>query len=286
MRHIDEDTITQAVIARHAGAADARLREVMTSLVQHLHAFARDVKLTEAEWLAAIRFLTEVGEITSEQRQEFVLLSDTLGLSMLVTALNHRAPKGCTEATVLGPFHVAGAPCVAPGGDVGRGAKGEPCFVRGRVLALDGKPLAGAEVQVWHADADGLYDVQYGAEHGLHARGVLTSGADGRFHFRSILAEPYPIPHDGPVGRMLEALGRHPWRPAHLHFMISAPGYERLVTHVFREGGAYLESDAVFGVRASLIADWVRHDAGPTPDGGTSAAPFYTLDFDFVLNPA
>jgi hydroxyquinol 1,2-dioxygenase len=289
MRPIDEDTITQAVIASHASAGDARLREVMTSLVQHLHAFAREVKLTEDEWAAGIRFLTETGHLCSDERQEFILLSDTLGLSMLVTALNHRKPRGCTEATVFGPFHVEGAPRVEPGGDVARGAKGEPCFVRGRVKALDGTPIPGAEIEVWQADADGRYDVQYpagGPTRTHRARGVLTSGADGEFQFRSILAESYPIPHDGPVGHMLQALGRHPWRPAHLHFMITAPGYERLVTHVFRAGDRYLDSDAVFGVRASLVADWVRHDPGPTPDGGTSAVAFHTLHFDFVLDKA
>jgi hydroxyquinol 1,2-dioxygenase len=286
MRHIDEDTITQAVIARHANAEDARLREVMTSLVQHLHAFAREVELTEAEWFEGIRFLTEVGHITDDRRQEFILLSDTLGLSMLVTALNHRKPRGCTEATVFGPFHVEGAPHYEHGADVGRGAPGEPCYVRGRVKDLEGRGIAGAEVQVWQADAEGFYDVQRQDLKEFQARGILTSGADGGFHFKSIVAEAYPIPHDGPVGQLLEKLGRHPWRPAHLHFMISAPGYERLITHVFRAGDPYLDSDAVFGVRSSLVADWVRHDPGPTPDGGKSAVPFYTLDFDFVLNRA
>jgi len=254
--------------------------------VQHLHAFARDVKLTEAEWFAGIRFLTEVGHITSETRQEFILLSDTLGLSMLVTALNHRKPKGCTEATVFGPFHVEGAPHYEHGGDVANGAVGEPCFVRGHVRLLDGTPVAGAEIQVWQADSQGRYDVKDEGEHGHRAHGILSSGADGGFHFRSVLAEPYAIPSDGPVGRMLQALGRHSWRPANLHFMITAPGCQRLITHVFRAGGEYLDSDAVFGVRSSLIADWVRHDPGPTPDGGTSAVPFYTLDFDFVLDKA
>jgi hydroxyquinol 1,2-dioxygenase len=273
MRHIDEDTITQAVIARHAGAADARLREVMTSLVQHLHAFARDVKLTEAEWLTAIRFLTEAGEITDAQRQEFVLLSDTLGLSMLVTALNHRKPKGCTEASWFGPFHAAGTASAHAGKPLVQGAQGAPCFVQGRVLGLGGTPIPGAEVQ-------------FAGGPGHLERGVLSSGADGGFRFRSLLAEPYPIPHDGPVGRLLEALGRHPWRPAHLHFMVTAPGYEPLVTHVFREGDRYLDSDAVFGVRQSLITDWVRHEPGRTPDGATSSEPFYTFDFDFVLNKA
>jgi hydroxyquinol 1,2-dioxygenase len=284
MRNINEDTITQAVIARHTQAKDARLREVMTSLVQHLHAFAREVKLTEAEWFEGIRFLTEVGHITDDQRQEFILLSDTLGLSMLVTVLNHRKPQGCTESTVYGPFHVEGAPRIEPGGDVARGAPGEPCFVSGRVRNLDGEGIADAEIEVWQADASGLYDVQHADLKELRARGVLRSGAGGEFRFKSIVAEAYPIPNDGPVGRMLERLDRHPWRPAHLHFMITAPGYERLITHVFRNGDQYLDSDAVFGVRSSLIADWVRHEPGPTPDGGASAVPFYTLDFDLVLN--
>jgi hydroxyquinol 1,2-dioxygenase len=288
MRHIDEDTITQAVIARHAAAQDTRLREVMTSLVQHLHAFAREVKLTEAEWCEGIRFLTECGRLYNERRQEFVLLSDTLGLSMLVAALNHRKPSGCTESTMSDPFHVDGAPRCSDGAESARGAQGEPCYVRGCVRALDGTPIAGAEVQVWQSDGDGLYGVRspdaQGDNQGHYARDVLISSADGSFHFRSVVPAPHTIPHDGPVGRMLQALGRHPWRPAHLHFMITAPGCERLVTHVFRAGGKYLDSDAVFGVRRSLVAEWVRHGPGATPDGLRSDVPFYTLDFAFVLN--
>jgi hydroxyquinol 1,2-dioxygenase len=284
MRNIDEDNITQAVIARHAAAGDARARELMTSLVQHLHAFAREVKLTEAEWTEGIRFLTECGQMCGDRRQEVALLSDTLGLSMLVTALNHRKPRGCTESTVFGPFHVEGAPHCEHGSDAGHGARGEPCYVRGHVRALNGTPIAGAEVRVRQSDADGLYGVQRPGEPEQRARGILISGADGGFEFKSVVAGPYPIPHDGPVGRMLQMLGRDPWRPAHLHFMITAPGYERLVTHVFRKGDRYLDSDAVFGVRSSLIADWVHHGPGRTPDGRTSAEPFTTLDFAFVLN--
>lgn len=284
MRNIDEDTITQAVLARHAGAVDARVREVTTSLVQHLHAFVRDVKLTEAEWFEGIRFLTETGHITDERRQEFILLSDVLGVSMLVTALNNRKPEGCTEATVFGPFHVPGAPHHALGDDVSNGAPGEPTFVRGRVRGLDGEGVPDAEIEVWQADQEGHYDVQVPDLDEHRARGVLRSAADGSFHFRSILAESYPIPHDGPVGRLLQKLGRHPWRPAHLHFMITAPGYQRLITHVFRQGDRYLDSDAVFGVRSSLIADWIRHEPGIAPDGTALAQPFHTLDFDFVLD--
>ena len=274
MRNLTQDNITQAVIARLADTPDPRLKEIMTSLVQHLHAFARDVKLTEAEWFQGIDFLTRVGHITDDKRQEFILLSDTLGLSMLTVAMNNEKPAGCTESTVFGPFYVAGAPDYALGDDVANGAAGVPCEVRGQVRGLDGEPVAGAEMHVWQADAEGKYDVQRpGGQH--QARGVLHTDGEGRYHFRSILAEAYPIPDDGPVGDMLKATARHPWRPAHLHFMIQAPGYETLITHVFRAGDRYLDSDAVFGVRQSLVADWVEQ-----PGGGWQVA------YDFVLNPA
>lgn len=286
MRNINEDTITQAVLEAMTDCENARLRSVMTSLVQHLHAFARDVELTEAEWFEGIKFLTDAGHITDEKRQEFILLSDVLGLSMLVTAQNNAKPPGCTESTVFGPFFVDGAPQFDHGADISNGAKGAPCLVSGQVRGVDGEPIANALIDVWQSDDDGHYDVQSPDALGHYehrARGRLLSGADGGFHFRSILAEHYPIPHDGPVGSMLAALGRHPWRPAHLHFMIQAPGYERLITHVFREGDKYLDSDAVFGVRTSLIADWVRQ--APSTDGGEENAELYTLEYDFVLNP-
>lgn len=275
MKNLDQYNITQAVLARLSQTPDPRLKQIMTSLVQHLHAFAREVKLTEAEWKQGIDFLTATGQKCDDQRQEFILLSDTLGLSMLTVAMNNDKPAGCTEATVFGPFHVEGAPQLEHGADVANGAPGEPCQVRGNVRGLGGEAVAGAEIDVWQADADGLYDVQREGLGHAQGRGVLRSGADGRFHFQSVVAEPYPIPDDGPVGDMLRATKRHPWRPAHLHFMIRAPGYETLVTHVFRDGDPYLDSDAVFGVRQSLVADWVKQ-----PDGST------TLDFDFVLNPA
>ncbi|NIF18231.1 intradiol ring-cleavage dioxygenase [Pantoea sp. Cy-639] len=289
MRSINEDTITQAVIAAMAACDNPRLLTLMTSLVQHLHSFAREVALSEVEWEQAIGFLTEVGHITDDKRQEFILLSDTLGLSTLVTAQNNAKPCACTESTVFGPFFVEGAPELALGADIANGACGEPCFVSGQVRGLDGQPVANALIDVWQSDEEGHYDVQSPAPDGEHehrARARLRTDDEGYFHFRSILAVPYPIPHDGPVGRMLEALGRHPWRPAHLHFMIVAPGYERLITHVFRNGCAYLDSDAVFGVRSTLVADWVRHDPGLAPDGTRSPVPFYTLRYDFVLNTA
>ncbi|MBX3588965.1 MAG: intradiol ring-cleavage dioxygenase [Ramlibacter sp.] len=275
MRNLNQDTITQAVMARFANTPDPRLKEIINSLVRHLHAFAREVKLTEAEWMAGIEFLTRVGHITDDQRQEFILLSDTLGLSMLTVAMNNDKPAGCTEATVFGPFHVEGAPHYEHGADVANGAVGQPCEVRGTVRGLGGEPVAGAVMEVWQADAEGKYDVQRQDLPAAQARGVLHSGPDGRYHFKSILAEAYPIPDDGPVGDMLRATNRHPWRPAHLHFMIKAPGYETLITHVFRNHDQYLDSDAVFGVRQSLIADWVQQ-----PDG------HWLVEFDFVLAPA
>lgn len=280
-----DNGITQSVLDSFSGCGDERLKAIMSGLVKHLHAFAQDVRLTEDEWFAGIRFLTEVGQMCDDKRQEFILLSDTLGLSMLVTASNNDRPPGCTEATVFGPFFVEQAPVVANGADIAGGVGGEPCCVSGVVRGLDGTPVGGAQIDVWQSDADGFYDVQYPELEHHRARARLHSRPDGSFDFRSIVAVPYQIPNDGPVGKMLQRLGRHAWRPAHLHFMIVAPGYERLITHVFRSDGPYLDSDAVFGVRPSLVAEWVRHDAGSAPEGLTMTTPFYTLHHEFVLNP-
>lgn len=284
MRNLDEQTITQAVLTRNAGTEDRRLHEIMTSLVQHLHAFARETRLTEAEWEKGVAFLTAVGQICSPTRQEFILLSDTLGLSTLVIAQNHKKPVGCTEATVFGPFHVQDVPHFELGADIASDLPGTPWFVSGCIRNIDGEAIPQADIEVWQADDAGFYDVQKDGLEAYHGRAVLQADGEGRYYFRTIVPECYPIPHDGPVGKMLQALERHPWRPAHLHFMISAPGYERLVTHVFREGGEYLDSDAVFGVRSSLIANWVRHESGIAPDGSRHETPFFTLEFDFVLN--
>ncbi|MFI4926076.1 MAG: intradiol ring-cleavage dioxygenase [Burkholderiales bacterium] len=274
MRDLNHRNITEAVIARFDDTPDPRLKQIFTSLVQHLHDFAREVKLSEAEWAEGIRFLTETGQKCDDQRQEFILLSDVLGLSMLTVAMNHDTPYGCTEPTVFGPFHVDGAPDHELGADIANGAPGAPCQVSGTVCSSDGQPLPGAVIEVWQADAEGHYDVQVeGAGH--RARGVFRSDANGRFAFRTVVPQAYPIPDDGPVGELLRAGGRHPWRPAHLHFMVDAPGHELLVTHVFRSDDAYLDSDAVFGVRQSLVADWHVQ-----PDGSGS------LHFDFVLAPS
>ncbi len=275
MRNLDQHTITPEVIDRFARTPDPRLKRIMTSLVTHLHEFAREVELTEAEWAQGIAFLTRTGQKCDARRQEFILLSDVLGLSMLTVAMNNDKPAGCTEATVFGPFFVEGAPRYDQGGDVANGAVGEPCDVHATVRGIGGEPVAGATIDVWQADADGTYDVQRPGLQTAQARGTLRSGMNGACHFSTVVAEAYPIPTDGPVGDLLTATARPAWRPAHLHFKIEAPGYEPLVTHVFREGDRWLDSDAVFGVRQSLIADWVRQ-----PDGR------WRMDYDFVLNPA
>ena len=274
MENLNANHITESVLERLANTPDPRLKEIMLSLVRHLHGFAREVKLTEAEWLKGIEFLTQTGHITNAQRQEFILLSDVLGLSMLTVVMNNDKPDACTQATVLGPFHVEDAPHYKLGDDVANGAKGQPCQVQGSVKGVQGEAVAHARIEVWQSDEKGLYDVQYADRSQHQARGILTADAQGRFHFQSILAMPYPIPHDGPVGQLLAATARHPWRPAHLHFKIEAPGYETLITHVFRKDDPYLASDAVFGVRESLVTDWLQ-----LADGS------YQLDFDFVLNP-
>jgi hydroxyquinol 1,2-dioxygenase len=275
MRNLNQHTITPEVIERLARTPDPRLKQIMTSLVTHLHDFAREVKLTEAEWASGIAFLTATGQKCDDKRQEFILLSDVLGLSMLTVAMNTEKPAGCTESTVFGPFFVEGAPHHAHGDDLANGAAGEPCEVRGTVQGIGGEPIAGAVIDVWQADSSGHYDVQHAGLDRAQCRGVLHSNADGAFYFRTVVAEAYPIPTDGPVGTLLEATARHPWRPAHLHFKIEAPGYEPLITHVFRDGDRWLDSDAVFGVRQSLVATWVAQ-----PDGT------HTLDYRFVLNNA
>lgn len=286
MRNINEDTITTAVLESLAGCDNPRLKEVMSALACHLHDFAREVKLTEAEWMEGIRFLTATGQKCDDKRQEFILLSDTLGLSMLTVALNHSKSAQATEATVFGPFHVESAPQLEQGEDMSGGAAGEPLFVNATVRGTGGEAVPHAEVDVWEADAHGFYDVQRTELTGPQGRAVFRTDGEGRLKFKAVLPVAYPIPTDGPVGRMLSALKRHPWRPAHVHFIVKAPGYETLITHVFVDGDAYLDSDAVFGVRSSLIGDYRRREAGNAPDGSAHVQPFHTLDFQFVLEPS
>lgn len=272
-----EATSAEDVSARHAGCTNPRLAEVMSSLVRHLHAFAKDIHLTQAEWELAIGFLTRTGQICSDQRQEFILLSDVLGLSMLVDAMGNRRPPGATENTVFGPFHVADAPRRQMGDSICLDGKGEACLFEGRVLDLAGQPISGATVDVWSDNADGFYDVQQpGIQPPGNNRGVFVTGPDGHYAFVGIKPVSYPIPDDGPVGQMLHHLGRHPYRPAHMHYLITAPGFQRLVTHTFVGGDDYLTSDAVFGVKASLIAPYELLEGQAT---------LWRSPFDFVLTP-
>lgn len=282
-----EEELVDRVLASFDGADDARLKQIMRSAVRHLHAFLRDVRLTEEEWKHGIDFLTAVGHLTNERRQEFILLSDTLGVSMQTIAINNQADAHATEATVFGPFFVADSPEVELGGDISSGAAGEPCWVEGTVTGVDGTPAPGAKIEVWEADEDGLYDVQYD-DGRVAARASLRSDEQGRYSFWAITPTPYPIPHDGPVGRMLDAVGRSPMRASHLHFMVTAPGCRTLVTHIFVRGDDLLDKDSVFGVKESLVKDFLRQPAGtPTPDEREMGGRTWSrVLFDIVLAPA
>jgi hydroxyquinol 1,2-dioxygenase len=286
-RNLSETALTRAVLDSFATSTSPRFREVIDSLVRHLHAFADEVQLTENEWSAGIDFLTRTGHMTDDKRQEFVLLSDVLGLSMQVIAINHRHPDGATESTVFGPFFFEGSPAFHNGDDIAAGAPGVPCWMGGRVLSTGGAPIADALIEVWQADEDGFYDVQLADLDAARGRGHLRSAEDGRFWFWSVLPEAYPIPDDGPVGLLLRAAGRSPMRPAHVHFKIETSGYATLITHVFVDGDRYLDTDAVFGVKSSLIAPFERHEPGsPTPDGRKLDGPWYSMHYDMVLAPA
>ncbi|MEW6642387.1 MAG: intradiol ring-cleavage dioxygenase [Pseudomonadota bacterium] len=287
MRNFNEQTITDAVLERIKDAGNPRIKEISEALVRHLHAFVREVRPTQKEWEQGIDFLTRTGHMCDDKRQEFILLSDALGVSMLVDAINHPVPEGATETTVLGPFYVQAAPERALGEDISGGIEGDPLLVTGTVSSSDGQPIPHAIIDVWHSDNDGYYDVQQLDELGhLAMRARFHADEKGHFNFWSIRPAAYPIPHDGPVGQMLEAQGRHPWRPAHVHFMISAPGFEQLVTHVFEAGDRYLDSDVVFGVKDSLIREFVRREPGPAADGWVLNVPYYHLNYDFGLKPA
>jgi len=284
VRQFDETSITAAVLAKVGQGKDARTRQISEALVRHLHAFIREVEPTQDEWVQGIQFLTRVGHMCDQHRQEFILLSDTLGASMLVDAINHRGDSAATLSTVLGPFYVDEPPQYPHGADVGGLLKGMPLLVEGSVSGADGKPLAGAIVDIWHADEAGFYDVQQLDRLGeLNGRARFQTGPDGRFHFWTVKPSSYPIPDDGPVGDMLRAQGRHPYRPAHVHFMIAAPGHAKLVTHVFERGDSYLDSDVVFGVKDDLIADYERRPAGETVYGRKMDSDYARLTYDFRL---
>jgi len=286
MRNLTEATVTDAVLATLAKTPDPRLREIVASLVRHLHAFVREVEPTEAEWLAGVRFLTAVGQMCDARRQEVILLSDTLGVSILVDAINHRKPAGATASSVLGPFYREGAPDLAPGASIAGTTPGELAIVSGRVTTPEGTPIAGACLDVWQTAPNGLYDVQDPAQPGMNLRGRFRTDAAGRYELRTVKPTSYPIPGDGPVGPMLRALGRHPYRPAHIHFIVSADGYDPVTTMLFVEGDPYLDSDAVFGVKSSLVVNFIRHDAAAEAQARGVTAPFYTVTYDFGLTRA
>jgi len=287
VRNFNETTITEAVLERVGHAVTPRARYVSEALVRHLHAFVREIEPTQAEWAQAIEFLTRTGQMCSDTRQEFVLLSDALGVSMLVDAINHRLPGDATETTVLGPFYVQAAPEYALGDDISAGMAGEPLLVEGTVHGTDGQPIAGALVDTWHTDGDGLYDVQgAGGLQGLAGRARLRTDAQGRFWFRSIVPASYPIPDDGPVGDMLKVQGRHPYRPAHIHFMVGHPGHETLVTHIFLDGDPYLDTDVVFGVKDTLIRALEHQEPGISARGNPVDQPSAALRYNFVLADA
>lgn len=281
-----EETSVDVVNARMGPDVSPRLRTIMTAVVKHLHNAVKEVEPTHDEWLTAIKFLTDTGHMCTEWRQEFILLSDALGVSMLVDSVNHRRPSGATANTILGPFYVPDAPRYPHGANICLDGKGEPMLVRGRVLDTQGKPIDGALLDIWQTNEDGFYDVQQkGVQPDFNLRGVFTSGPGGEYWFHSVKPRFYPIPSDGPVGKILEALGRHPNRAAHVHFIVTAPGFDPVITHIFEPSCRYLSEDAVFGVKETLIADFMRiDDVGEIEKAGFEA-PFWLVNWDFTLAP-
>ena len=288
MRSVNKDTITQAFLDYCGPDTDPRLKFVLEKLVSHLHDFTRETGLTHAEWRKGIEILTRAGEISSPERNEFVLLSDVLGLSSLVDMVH--SPEGSTPSSVLGPFHILGAPDLPVGGDLKAGNETETVIVHGHVKDPDGNPVKGAELEIWQTAANGLYSNQDEAQADYNLRAHMNVGDDGYYAFSTIRPAPYTVPDDGPVGELLHATGRHPWRPSHLHFIVTAPGHRELVTEVFPDDDPYLDEDAVFGVREALIMHYQKKtDRADVPAGmaiGQDVTlPFYTVDFDFVLMP-
>jgi hydroxyquinol 1,2-dioxygenase len=277
-----EETSAQVVTDRNAKAANARLKAVMAVITRKLHEAVKEIEPTEAEWFDAIMFLTQTGQACTDWRQEYILLSDVLGVSMLVDAITNRKPSGASESTVLGPFHVPDAPEMPMGADICLDQKGDAMFVHGHILDIAGNPIAGARIDVWQANDEGVYDVQQkGIQPDFNLRGVFRTGADGSYSLRAVKPKFYPIPADGTVGKLLAALGRHPYRPAHLHYTIEAAGFARLVTHVFDPDDPYIRSDAVFGVKESLMATF-----RPVTNGDAFEGPYFDLEYDFTLAPA
>lgn len=284
--YFSEVNSAEVVTHQNVNAKDARLKDVMEVLTRHLHAAVKEIEPTQDEWFQAIQFLTATGHKCDDWRQEFILLSDVLGVSMLVDAINSRRPDGASENTVLGPFHVADAPEYPMGTNICLDAKGEDLVVRGRVLDVDGNPLSDVKIDVWQANEEGFYDVQQkGHQPEFNLRGVFRTGADGTYWFKAVKPKYYPIPDDGPVGQLLGDLGRHPFRPAHLHYILSKDGFDEVTTHIFDPDDPFINNDAVFGVKQSLIANFVKVD---DPDRSAElgfTGPYWDVEYDFVLAP-
>jgi catechol 1,2-dioxygenase len=282
--YFTEENSADVVAGRNRNAGNERLKEVMEIITRHLHAAIKEIEPTQEEWFAGIQYLTATGQMCDDWRQEFILLSDALGVSMLVDAINSRRPTGASENTVLGPFHVDGAPEYEMGHNICLDQKGEDMVVRGRIRDVDGKPVAGAKIDVWQANEDGFYDVQQkGIQPDFNLRGIFHTGSDGEYWFKAVRPKHYSIPSDGPVGELLAALGRHPFRPAHMHFIVSKDGFDTLTTHIFDPDDPYIDSDAVFGVKKSLIAEFnMIDDPGRCAHVGLNG-PYWDVEFDFIL---
>jgi hydroxyquinol 1,2-dioxygenase len=283
---VTEENITDLAVQRWATAHDPRTAELMTALVRHLHDFAREVRLTEAEWMAAIQWLTRTGQISDDKREEFILASDVLGLSMLVVQMNHQLDPRATPATVLGPFHIEGSPELSFGADMSQGLPGTPLFISGTVSDLDGKPVGGAVLDLWQADNEGLYESQHADVDEARLRAKYTTREDGSYCVRTVAPLGYTIPMDGPVGALISQTDISHFRPAHVHFLLNVPGYEPLITHLFEEGADYLDSDVVFGVKEQLVVRYEKREPGTTPDGGSIDEPWFDARYDFVLQPS
>lgn len=284
MTYVTEQNLTDIAVERWKDIPDPRLRQVMQSLIAHLHAFVRDIEPTEAEWAAAIDWLTRTGKLCTDKRQEFILASDVLGVSMLVDAINHRLPSGATPTTVEGPFHVAGAPAMGHGANMADGAPGVPCYCTGTVRDLDGKPVGGATLDLWQTDGEGRYEAQREGVEGAWMRGVYRTQPDGSYIVRTVAPIAYTIPMDGTVGELMRRTEISHMRPAHIHFCVEAPGYRRIVTHLFQRGDQYIDTDVVYGVKEPLIVDFRKMPAGSrAPTGETVGEPFYVVSYDFVL---
>jgi hydroxyquinol 1,2-dioxygenase len=285
MTYVTEENLTDLAVERWSNIPDPRLRQVMMAAVKHLHAFVREVEPSQQEWFATIQWLTSIGQISTGKRQEFILASDVLGISMLVDSVNNRAPGQATPSTVEGPFHIVDSPEISDGGNMAEGAPGIPCFVTGKISDLEGKPVAGAMLDMWQTDGDGLYEAQIEGAEG-YMRGIYHSNPDGTYTVRTVAPIGYTIPMDGPIGELMYKTKISHMRPAHIHFHIAAPGYKSVTTHLFQKGSDFIGTDVVFGVKEALITDFIKKPAGKAPNGDMVDTPFYEVKYDFVLAKA